>query len=89
MRFSLITRVGLAAMSLVSLLVLAGAGCSRTKYRLQADRDAYCVIAERNGDPRWHRVRLELAGKVPWQLNPSIEIYCPGQPGCLRKYKFD
>ena len=39
------------------LLLLASAliasGCSRTHYRLQADRDAYDVIAERNTDPRW------------------------------------
>ena len=28
-------------------------GCSRTKYRLQADREAYHAIAERNVDPRW------------------------------------
>lgn len=29
-------------------------GCSQTDYRLQADQDAYCLIEERNGDPRWH-----------------------------------
>ncbi len=33
--------------------VLIACGCSRTHYRLQADRDAYDVIAERNTDPRW------------------------------------
>ena len=34
--------------------IVAANGCSRTKYRLQADRQAYDVIAERNGDPRWY-----------------------------------
>ena len=33
--------------------VMAGAGCSQSEYRLQADREAYSTIAERNGDPRW------------------------------------
>jgi len=37
---------------LVSVVIVAG-GCSRTEYRLQADQDAYDVIAERNVDPRW------------------------------------
>jgi hypothetical protein len=40
------------------LLVCLGAavlfgGCTRTKYRLQADRHAYDVIAEHNVDPTW------------------------------------
>ncbi|MCH7686254.1 MAG: TolC family protein [Planctomycetes bacterium] len=38
---------------LLGSVVIAANGCSRTKYRLQADRDAYDVIAERNADPRW------------------------------------
>ena len=37
---------------LVSCLIVAN-GCSREKHRLKADREAYDVIAERNGDPRW------------------------------------
>ena len=74
MRFSFDTRVGLAAMSLVSLLVLAGAGCSRTKYRLQADRDAYCVIAERNGDPRWHAADPSI------EMDPRSRYFDPYDP---------
>ena len=35
-------------------VVIAVSGCSRTEHRLQADREAYGVIAERNVDPRWH-----------------------------------
>jgi hypothetical protein len=47
---------------LLAFILLATSGCSRTKYRLQADREAYDVIAERNTDPRW---------AVP---DPSIEM---------------
>ena len=37
---------------LLAALVAVG-GCARSKYRLQADHEAYGVIAERNVDPRW------------------------------------
>ncbi|MEX2185200.1 MAG: hypothetical protein WD875_00330 [Pirellulales bacterium] len=33
---------------------VAVSGCSRSRYRTQADRQAYEVIAERNDDPRWN-----------------------------------
>lgn len=52
-------RVSSAARPCWVILVLCVAaaivvsGCSRTKYRLRADRDAYAAIAERNCDPRW------------------------------------
>jgi len=42
-----------ASLLFLAAAVIAAGGCSRTKYRLQADRDAYGVIAERNDDPRW------------------------------------
>jgi len=38
---------------LLVFILLVTTGCSRTTYRLQADREAYDVIAERNKDPRW------------------------------------
>jgi outer membrane protein TolC len=38
---------------LIASALLIASGCSRSKYRLQADRDAYATIAERNLDPRW------------------------------------
>ena len=28
-------------------------GCTQSQHRINADREAYCTIAERNGDPRW------------------------------------
>ena len=39
-------------LTLLAFIVVAN-GCSRAKYRIQADREAYDVIAERNADPRW------------------------------------
>ena len=35
------------------LMGMVAGGCSRTEYRLGADREAYRVIAERNDDSRW------------------------------------
>ena len=48
---------------LLAFFLLAASGCSRTTYRLQADREAYDVIGERNNDPRWtipeHRIEMD------------------------------
>jgi len=53
MRVALHTRpVWLVLVLLASAVIVAG-GCSRTRYRLQADREAYEAIAEKNVDPRW------------------------------------
>lgn len=46
------TCVRLLAVPLLLLLLVNG--CSRTRYRLQADGEAYGVIGERNSDPRWY-----------------------------------
>ena len=35
-------------------------GCSPTEYRLQADREAYDTIAERNDDPRWQATDVSI-----------------------------
>ena len=43
-------------MGLVVLAVIACAwpsGCSRQRYRLQADRDVYEIVAGKSFDPRW------------------------------------
>ena len=37
-----------------AICALTCGGCSQTEYRRQADQDAYCLIDERNGDPRWY-----------------------------------
>ncbi len=53
MHISSDARPAWAVLFLLLSVTIAAGGCSRTKYRLQADRDAYDVIAERNVDPRW------------------------------------
>ncbi len=53
MRISCDARPAWAALFLLISVAITASGCSRTKYRLEADHDAYDVIAERNGDPRW------------------------------------
>ena len=40
-------------------LVVAG-GCTRSQYRVQADREAYDTIAERNNDPRWATAEFDI-----------------------------
>ena len=58
---------------LVSAAVAAG-GCSRTKYRLQADRDAYGTIAERNVDPRWQTNDYGI------EIDPRSRYFDPYDP---------
>jgi len=59
--------------------LLAGAstfvcGCSQTEYRLQADREAYETIEERNEDPRW------AANKIDIDLDPRSRYFDPYDP---------
>lgn len=64
-------------MSLVgSGVCLLLAGCSQTEHRLQADRDAYCTIAERNHDPRW------AAQDVSIDPDPRSRYFDPYNPDC-------
>ena len=63
----------------VILLLLACAcfvatGCSRTRYRLQADRDAHAVIAERNTDPRWNTADYGI------EIDPRSRFFDPHDP---------
>ena len=59
---------------LLSTLAVAASGCSRLKYRTQADRDAYGVIAERNGDPRWNAPTVKI------DLDPCSRYFDPYDP---------
>lgn len=49
-------------------------GCTRTKYRLDADRQSYHVIAERNCDPRW------TATDYAVDLDPRSRYFDPYDP---------
>ena len=59
--------------SSVAFVVVAN-GCSRAKYRLQADREAYDVIAERNADPRW------CATDYGIEMDPRSRYFDPYNP---------
>lgn len=75
-------------MALFSLRIAAGfvlvavglSACSRTKYRLAADVEAYGVIAERNCDPRWmtpeYSIELDPRSRYFDSYNPD----CPPMP---------
>lgn len=68
------------ALSLAGLACLLTVGCSRSHYRVQADHDAYGVIAERSFDPRW------AADKTRIDMDPRSRYFdaysadCPPMP---------
>ena len=51
-------------------------GCTPTKYRLDADREAYSTIAERNCDPRWAQSDLGI------DMDPRSRYFDPYNPDC-------
>ncbi|MEM0927194.1 MAG: hypothetical protein AAGJ83_14215, partial [Planctomycetota bacterium] len=55
---------------------LALCGCSQTQYRLDADREAYSTIAERNCDPRWAQSELGI------DMDPRSRYFDPYNPDC-------
>ena len=63
---------------IVALLLTAGTiiGCSQTEHRLSADREAYCTIAERNGDPRWSQPDVRI------DIDPRSRYFDPYNPDC-------
>src|SRR5437764_12009660 len=63
-------------MRAVTVLALLGAvaGCSRTYYRHQADRDSYHAIAERNDCPAWELPRTDI------DPPPNSRLYDPSNP---------
>ena len=57
------------------VLTLPGVmGCSRTDYRLRADREAYELIAEKSFDPRWQVENVDIAP------DPRSRFYDPYDP---------
>ena len=70
-------RIAGAAWLMFVLLVsvfIAASGCSRTEHRLQADREAYNVIAERNVDPRWRAADYSI------EIDPRSRYFDPHDP---------
>ena len=62
---------------LLVAVVIAACGCSRTDRtanRLQADREAYDVIAERNVDPRWRTADYSI------EIDPRSRYFDPNDP---------
>ena len=61
---------------LIALLsaVLILAGCSRTKYRIDADRDAYSMISEREGGQPW------AADTYTIEQDPRSRYFAPNDP---------
>ncbi|MEO1614749.1 MAG: TolC family protein [Planctomycetota bacterium] len=58
-------------------------GCSPTQHRLNADREAYCTIAERNADPRWSQSDLSI------QMDPRSRYFDSYHPDCSPMPKDD
>ena len=58
---------------LISIFAIVS-GCSRTEYRIQADQEAYAMIAERNEDPRWH------ASDYSIEIDPRSRYFDPCDP---------
>ncbi len=61
------------ARAVLAFLLLAAmlSGCSRKKYRLQADRDVYGTIAKSSKDPRWAQPNLSI------EPDPRSRNYVP------------
>ncbi len=72
-------------LALLASVVIAANGCSRTKYRLQADREAYDVIAERNVDPRWcvadYSIDIDPRSRYFDPYDPDRPPMPPDDPG--------
>ncbi|MCH2116294.1 MAG: hypothetical protein MK161_01220 [Pirellulales bacterium] len=66
----------LCALLLVTILAIFLAGCSRTKYRLQADREVNCLVDH----------KAVAAGSAPGEfrinINPTSRMYDPYNPDC-------
>ncbi len=67
------TAIPLLVLATVVCAVVSG-GCARSRYRVQADRDAYSAIAERNQDPRWTTPKFGI------ELDPRSRFYDPYDP---------
>ncbi len=73
---------------LVTLVVFAADGCSRAKYRVQADREAYNTIAERNVYPQWcaadYSIEIDPRSRYYDGYNPDRPPLPPDDPASHR-----
>lgn len=69
-------------LALSAILIVAN-GCSRTRYRREADCEAYQTIAERNVDPRWRAPDYSI------EMDPRSRYFDPYNPDCSPMPKDD
>jgi len=66
--------------SWIGIIALAGAmqGCakSRQQFQVEADREVYSAIAERNHDPRWHTASYGI------RMSPESRYFDPYNQNC-------
>ncbi|MEM8735546.1 MAG: hypothetical protein AAGG44_15030, partial [Planctomycetota bacterium] len=72
--------IGMIAFGLLACCALALTACSRAQYRVAADQEAYCVIGERSGDPRWHAPRYDISLDSRSRYHEPYSIDCPPIP---------
>ncbi|MEM6692014.1 MAG: hypothetical protein AAF664_21475, partial [Planctomycetota bacterium] len=70
----------LRRLALVATLATTLVGCTRSQYRLEADREAYCTIAERNNDPRWAESNLSIDQDPRSRYKEFYNQDCPPMP---------
>ena len=66
----------LAGLILLFAVLLLPLGCTPSQHRVNADREAYCTIAERNHDPRW------AASNIGIDMDPRSRYFDPYNPDC-------
>ncbi|HBE68148.1 MAG TPA: hypothetical protein DDW52_08360 [Planctomycetaceae bacterium] len=64
---------------LVCLSVVA-TGCSRTRYRLAADEESYCLIESRQSDPRWDLPGRKIEPSGTSRMYVGTERDCGPKP---------
>ncbi len=69
-------RKRLRRLAFLAVVVNSCFGCSQTQHRINADREAYCTIAERNHDPRWSESDLGI------DMDPRSRYFDPYNPDC-------
>lgn len=67
-------RMHILACALLALGLAAAGGCTRTHYRLQADREVRGLIAQKSWDPRW------AFPSFPINVDPRSRYFDPTNP---------